>query len=72
MIDIEWIGSVIMFCLLCFLSVIIIATLFFEYKIASFFRKFKDKFSKSFSDGFLVLFSVAVISMIYEIFRAVY
>ena len=72
MIDIEWIGSVIMFCLLCFLSVIIIATLFFEYKIAGFFRKLKDQFSKNFGDGFLVLFSVAVISMIYEIFRAVY
>jgi len=72
MMDVEWFGHVIMFCLLCFLFVIIIATLFFEYKIVRFFRKFKDKFSKSFGDGFLVLFSVGVISMVYGIFRAVY
>ncbi|MBU4189898.1 MAG: hypothetical protein KJ886_02740 [Candidatus Thermoplasmatota archaeon] len=48
-----------------------IIPLVFEYKIAHFFRKFKDKFSKSFGDGFLVLFSVGVISMIYGIFRMV-
>lgn len=72
MIDVEWIGHIIMFCLLCFLSVIIIATLFFEYRIAKFFRKLKDEFSKNFGDGFLVLFSVGVISMIYQIFTAIY
>ncbi|PIV67849.1 MAG: hypothetical protein COS08_08055 [Euryarchaeota archaeon CG01_land_8_20_14_3_00_38_12] len=48
-----------------------IIPLVFEYKIAHFFRKFKDEFSKSFSGGFLVLFSVGIISMVYGIFRMV-